>query len=156
RPGGGNVGAAATARLSILILIRAYPLTVGIVAAAVVVIAVVIAVRPGRSGSHRGASGYAAPRTTISRIAVDALTNCCSRYRPSGYWTIPVAAPGNPVSTDTSSVNGTTTEVARAHAAAVEASTTTKAATSTTAGECVIGNQACRDENECSESGECI
>jgi hypothetical protein len=116
------------------ILLRADPIAVGVLIAAVVVVAAVIAVC---SRCRRA-----------DRRAVDTCADRRARYRATGYRTISIAASGNPISPTgnavTTSTNRPAPEMGGA-TASVKASTS-DAATAPTS-ERVVGDEAGTEEN---------
>jgi hypothetical protein len=117
-------------------LLRADRIAVGILIAAVVVVAAVVAVR----SDCRGAG-----RRTVSYSAIDASADRGARYRAAGYRTISVAASrdsGNAVTTAPGS-------------ASVIASTPVTATTAPTC-ERIIRHKADADQNDCCQCSEGI
>ena len=135
---------------SILILVWAHPLAVGIVVAAIVVITVVVS-RTGCCCSDRcGSVGRSAPSWIISTRITRYRTARASRYRATGttrnrvgrpagtarYRLAWMRSPRKIVTASTAAV-----EVTSMHAASMEAASASKsAATTTTTRECIIWN----------------
>src|SRR5215207_8667710 len=122
---------------SIRILTRADPGAVFVLVAAAIVSAIIAV----------GTCCHGAGRRTVRGSAIDTPANRRARYRATGYRTVSIAPPRNPISpagnADTPRMNRAAPEMS---AASVKASTAIAAATPTR--ECVIRDEAGADYND--------